>query len=241
MLKKIFSCYVLLLHGFSFTALGEDIDTSYNRSSYISLNGVRTKVFFNDGDTFKVLEGPYKGSRSRIVGFNTLETYGPIHAFAGNDKSHLLKLANNATKVCRKNYWSCTMLKKEDVYGRLLTQCDDLALSLLSKGLAHVYSINSNGAKKKYVDTQQIAQKNLIGMWSKGVPEYIITSLHSADEGYDNNYNRLVSTNDGHSKKWYHKESYKLCQEVCIAESKSCMTHVPYKKRYGNHRAECLK
>jgi hypothetical protein len=53
-------------------------------------------------------------------------------------------------------------------------------------------------------------------MWAHGVPDYVLTSTHSNDEGYEGTtYNRLVSTRDGHSKKWYHKDNYKECDVVC--------------------------
>ena len=55
-------------------------------------------------------------------------------------------------------------------------------------------------------------------MWAHGVPEYVLTSLHSIDEGGGRDgktYNRLVSVVDGHSMKWEHTERYEECQDVC--------------------------
>ncbi len=52
-------------------------------------------------------------------------------------------------------------------------------------------------------------------MWAKGIPTYILTSLHSAAEGHENNYNRLVNTVDGHSKQWHHQNAYDECENVC--------------------------
>ena len=54
-------------------------------------------------------------------------------------------------------------------------------------------------------------------MWAHGVPEYVLTSLHSIDERSNRKYayNRLVSSRDGHSEKWMHQEKYKECQTVC--------------------------
>ena len=44
-------------------------------ASQVFLNGVPTPVFFNDGDSFRILEGPLKGTKARLAGFNTLESY----------------------------------------------------------------------------------------------------------------------------------------------------------------------
>jgi hypothetical protein len=49
------------------------------------------------------------------------------------------------------------------------------------------------------------------------VPAYVLTSLHSAEEDTDGTgtYNRLVSTEDGHSVKWKHENRYAECSKVC--------------------------
>lgn len=41
------------------------------------------------------------------------------------------------------------------------------------------------------------------------------------------------------SEKVFHKETYTECQQVCM--NGSCMLYVPFNRRYGRERAECLK
>jgi hypothetical protein len=49
------------------------------------------------------------------------------------------------------------------------------------------------------------------------VHEYVLTSIHSVEEDTDGTgtYNRLVSTEDGHSVKWRHQNRYGECSKVC--------------------------
>ena len=44
----------------------------------VFLNGAPAPVYFNDGDTFRVLGGRFSGMRARLAGFNTLESYGNV-------------------------------------------------------------------------------------------------------------------------------------------------------------------
>ena len=77
-------------------------------------------------------------------------------------------------------------------------------------------------------------------MWSKGTPSKLITSLHSNDEREDKDaYNRICSLDNGHCVVENHTDIYNTCQEVCFYGS--CMIYVPYKARYGEDRATCLK
>jgi endonuclease YncB( thermonuclease family) len=174
------------------------------------------------------------------------------------------------------------------------------------------------------VAAQEDAIANRRGIWAHGVPEFVLTSLHSVDESVGRkdrarNYNRLVSSADGHSVKWKHQDAYNECDKVChktyrvdeakvdavakalqgdkrfakalaglspdvvrgvvrdfarlrhinrdvpederdalaahlrdlanrgelgsdtAGEPASCMVHVPFKRRYGGGKAECLK
>lgn len=207
--------------------------------SQINLNNQNVQVYFNDGDTFKILEGKNKNASVRVAGFNSLETYGPVHSWMNNTAEYLFDVANEATVVAQQGGWNCVLEKGRDTYGRLLAICDDLAFSLISKGLAHAYSIDDKPAKSSYLTRQMQAQRNNLGMWQGGTPEYVVTSLHSADEGAKNTYNRLISAKDGHTKRWKHDDSYATCENVCFEEDDTCMIYVPYGNRYGN-RAECL-
>lgn len=201
----------------------------------IMLDDEEVTVHFNDGDTFKILDG----DRVRVSGMNTLENWGRVHYWMDNSPEYLFKLSKNATNVARNGLWHCVLLDGKDAYGRLLATCNDLAMALIKEGLGHAYSVDETVAAPEYLTAQKIAQIAGKGMWKYGVPEYIITSLHSADEGVKNTYNRLISTEDGHTEKWYHHDIYETCEVVCITDD-SCMTYVPFSERYGSNRPECL-
>lgn len=51
-------------------------------------------------------------------------------------------------------------------------------------------------------------------------PPFILTSIHSVEEDTEGHgtYNRLVSTEDGHSMKWQHYNKYSECSKVCFME-----------------------
>lgn len=186
-------------------------------ASQVFLNGVPTPVFFNDGDSFRILEGPLKGTKARLAGFNTLESYGPVHQWGGWHAKELYAIAKMATLNARRGVWNCSSEMDKDTYGRVLFDCLDLAEDQIRKGLAHVMSITIDGGHPRLVAAQQDAIQNRVGMWAHGVPEYVLTSLHSIDERSNRKYayNRLVSSEDGHSEKWMHQDKYKECQTVC--------------------------
>ena len=66
------------------------------------------------------------------------------------------------------------------------------------------------------------------GMWAHGVPGFVLTSLHSADEDptRDVHYNRMVSTRDGHSEPWMHTDRYPECSWQCATEIQADETRV---------------
>lgn len=210
------------------------------KPSHIYLDDEKTKVRFVDGDTIKVLEGDFKRSYGRIEGINSLETYGAVHSFEKTSADYLLTIAHAATAFAQKGDWHCYTQERRDTYGRILVTCDDFAKAILAKGLAHAYSINDKPAPKEYLAAQKKAQKAQLGMWKYYIPTYIISSLHSKAEGARENYNRLISTKDGTTKKMQHKENYEICQNVCIENNASCMIYVPFQKRY-TQRPYCLQ
>lgn len=216
-------------------------------STDIILNGKKTAVYFNDGDSFKVLSGPLKGKRSRLHGYNTLEAHGPVHRWGSFTRMELLNIANEGTKMAQRGGWHCKSDDSVDTYGRMLATCNDLASALISDGIAHVMSINKEPGDTKLVALQQKAIKEKRGMWAKGVPAYVLSSLHSIEEKDDQEkvYNRAVSTLDGHSELLMHQNAYQDCEEVCYAPTQndlaSCMIYVRFENRYGRTRASCLK
>ena len=183
----------------------------------VLLNGVPTPVVFNDGDSFRVLGGPMTGAKSRLSGFNTLESHGPVHQWGTWTEKEMFVLAKMAMYHGRTGVWHCTSDGKTDTYGRMLTWCPDLAESLVRAGLAHVMSVDDSPGKPELIEAQREAQAARRGLWAHGVPPFVLTSLHSIEEDTEDRgvYNRLVSTVDGHSVKWKHEVKYEECARVC--------------------------
>ena len=181
------------------------------------LNGTATAVFFNDGDSFRVLAGPMKGTKARLKGFNTLESYGPVHAWGGWTAKEMSRWAKLGTMNARKGIWNCESKDmKKDGYGRILWDCRDLAIDQIRKGLAHAMTVTKDPAEPDLLEAQAAAIRDRVGIWAHGVPDFVLTSLHSLDEGRgDKTYNRTVSSRDGHSKKWYHQQTLVECQSAC--------------------------
>jgi endonuclease YncB( thermonuclease family) len=184
----------------------------------VNLNGEDSPVFFNDGDSFRVLGGSLKDTKARLAGFNTLESYGPAHFWGDWTAKELFVLAKMGTYNGRDGTWACTSDLSKDGYGRILWICPDLAEDQIRKGFAHALSINDDPSEERYLKAQREAIANQRGIWAHGVPEYVLTSTHSINEdaeGRGTVYNRLVSTVDGHSLKWKHTDVYEECQNVC--------------------------
>ena len=207
-------------------------------NSTVTLNGDVVQVNWSDGDSFRFLEGDYADHGVRLKGFNTLESYGPVHRWGEWTAAELSDVASQATDLARSARWSCTTEGETDNYDRVLVACDDLTLAMLQAGLAHLFVVG-DWPPVEQIAAQREAQSAHLGMWAKGVPPAIVTSLHSADEGRDFTYNRVISTLDGSSSLVTHEDNYELCQEVCIRDS--CLVYVPYDQRYGDDRAECLR
>lgn len=185
--------------------------------SKVILNGKLTAVTFNDGDSFRVLGGGMDGAKARLEGFNTPESYGPVHSWGTWTEKELYVLAKMATQHARRGIWECETDGKTDTYGRMLVKCPGLAKDLVSRGLAHVLTVDDQPGRPELIEAQREAIAERRGMWSHGVPEYILTSIHSAEEDTDGSgtYNRLVSSEDGHSLKWKHQNRYGECDKVC--------------------------
>ena len=206
-------CFFLLLVSsvFSASVLAEP-------ATRVFLNGVPAPVYFNDGDSFRVLGGKYAGTKARLSGFNTLESYGPVHQWGGWHAKELYFLAKMATYNAQRGVWNCESDGSTDTYNRILWYCKDLAVDQVKRGLAHAMTVTDEPAKPELVAAQNDAIKNRRGIWAHGVPEFVLTSLHSASEGGGSDgrtYNRMVSSKDGHSEKWLHQDNYAECDKVC--------------------------
>lgn len=184
----------------------------------VFINGSATPVYFNDGDSFRIQAGPFKGTQSRLSGYNTLESFGPVHSWGTWTEKEMYAVAKMATHEAQQGVWNCEGDGKKDGYGRLLLFCKDLALHLIGKGLAHTYSVDENPGDADLLKVQREAMAARRGMWAHGIPRFIVTSLHSKSEGGDKNgqtSNRLISTTDAHTEKWVHNDDYQECQRVC--------------------------
>lgn len=207
----------------------------------VLLDGVRTSVLWDDGDTFKVVTSDgSKGERARLAGFNTLESYGPVHRWGDWTPQELYGLSKAGGDLASATVWTCAHQEGGGGYGRSKVDCPDLRQALLAAGVAHLFAFDESPSAEDLA-VQAQAQADGAGMWAKGVPTVVVTSLHSLDEkdGQTETYNRVVDTATGVARKVVHAETYAPCQEVCVEDG--CMIYVPYGQRYGDDRAACLR
>jgi len=202
----------------------------------VILDGVETPVHWDDGDTFMV---PSTRLKARLGGYNTLESYGAVHRF-GPGELHLQRIATEATALAKSKPWACTAQQGSGGYGRTRVDCPGLREALLEAGLAHVFAVDETGSPGDLA-AQQRGIDGGLGMWAKGAPSAIVTSVHSVDEkpGQTETYNRILDIQTGTTSKRMHGNVYRPCEWVC--EGDSCLLYVPYAQRYGPSRADCLR
>ncbi len=201
----------------------------------VLLDGERTAVRWVDGDSFRVGEGPHRGRTARLEGVNALESYGPVHRFGGWAPEELLALAREAAPAAASAERRCAFGGREDRYRRLLVECPDAARALVRRGLALVFAVGAPPAPD-LLEAQEEARREGRGMWAKGVPELVVTSVHSAGEpGLGRRgYERVVSTRTGRAAVRPHGRRYRTCQWVCVGSEggPSCMRYVPFERRH---------
>jgi endonuclease YncB( thermonuclease family) len=211
----------------------------------VVLNGVRHEVRWTDGDSFKFLDGEVKGEGTRLLGYNTLEAYGPVHQWGEWSAKELFDLAKASSQVAATQEWVCTSDLKRDGYHRLLIKCPKLSIEMARQGHALAYAVDGEKVDPEVLAAQAEAMKEKRGMWAKGTTFGVITSLHSVGEDDDEQteaYNRVVDTRTGQALKRKHTQRYETCQNVCETTDgqQSCMVYVPFKKRYRG-QPDCLK
>lgn len=212
----------------------------------ILLDGAVERVNWNDGDSFRITRGAREGQKARLVGYNTLESYGPVHFWGGFNGWELYRTHKAATALAKSKEWECSSNGTADTYGRVLVDCPELRRTLVAEGLAHVYQFEGD-ADPELLAVQMKAQNERKGMWAKGIPKAIITSVHSIDEPDPDHpdvkrtesYNRLCDTRTGRTYSYKHSVALKACDVFCM--DGSCMVYVPFDSRYGKHKAACLK
>ncbi len=186
----------------------------------VYVNGAPTAAWFNDGDTLQLRAGPLAARSARVAGVNALESYGPVHHWPGFTPGELLALAKQAALVARRGVWRCTIdQSRRDAYDRLLADCPDLATALLRRGLAHAYALDGP-APPPLLAAQQEAIAACRGLWSRGVPALLVTSVHSTSERLRRrpSYHRVVSTSDGAAWPWPHRERLRPCERFCAPQ-----------------------
>jgi micrococcal nuclease len=203
----------------------------------VTLDGKMIPVNWDDGDTFST---PDRSLRARLVGYNTLESYGPVHRWGEWSPVELFALAEDAGVRARSQVWSCTKQAGGGGYGRASVDCPGLRTALLQEGLAHTFGVEGT-ASPADTATQAKAMAAKAGMWAKGIPEGIVTSAHSIDERAEasSTYDRVCSTSTGLAAKIEHTQTHAPCTEVC--HQGSCLLYVPYAQRYGENQADCLR
>lgn len=240
----LLSVLVLLVASSALAKEKKSKPKGHSAKGSILLNDEQVLVRWTDGDSFKFLSGKYDGKGTRLVGYNTLEAYGPVHRWGEWTAKELFAIAEASSQVAASREWSCTTDGKADGYGRVLVNCPQLAEEMIRQGHGLAYAVEGT-SPENLLEAQRDAMKQKRGMWEKGVVKGVITSLHSVGEdGDDSNepYNRVVDTRTGSALKREHKNKYEMCQEVCEATDgdTSCMTFVPFKRRYKN-KPDCLK
>ncbi|MEL6345658.1 MAG: nuclease [Myxococcota bacterium] len=193
---------------------------------------------WDDGDTFSYRSSAGRKIRARLRGYNTLESYGPVHRWGEWTTDELYANAKAAAATAASRPWSCQKTGADGGYGRVVVDCPELREALLREGLAHAFWIDE-AAPAAELKIQAAAIAGRAGMWSKGAPQGLITSLHSGDEKPDAvPYNRICDLQTGACPGVEHDAVYESCAEVCLRGS--CMVYVPFARRYRN-KAECLR
>ncbi len=210
----------------------------------VALAGERIPVRWIDGDTFRIEGGRFAGRSARLVGVNALESYGPVHRFAGMSPRALLAIAKRSAPLAAALERRCETDGKPDVYGRLLVECPGAAEALVRAGYAMVFAVDAP-SDPALLAAQRAAQAARAGMWAGGVPPLIPTSLHSVGEpglGPRGAYDRVVDTATGAAEARPHARRYATCEEVCLGEGArlACMRYVPFERRYRG-RPRCLR
>ena len=212
------------------------------------LDGELIDVSWQDGDSFSFREGEER-VRTRLADYNTLESYSPVHQWGRWHPDDLLDLAKEAGAFAKAGGWHCERTGSGGGYGRIAVRCPGLALRLVSQGLAHVFRVDGPAQPddskpvgrylRVLLAAQQSARTRKVGMWLKGAPEAIVTSLHSKDEkgAKGRPYDRVTDTRTGLALAEHHDNTHELCHKIC--HRGSCMYYIPYERRFGKTRAIC--
>jgi len=206
-------------------------------ATVVIIEGQPVEARWDDGDTFSWREAGRKRT-ARMRGYNTLESYGPVHQWGGWTEAELYTLAKSSARLARSRQWACSLTDGDGGYGRVVVDCPGLRREMLRQGMAHAFWIDED-APAEDLAVQQRAIARGVGMWEKGSPDGLLTSLHSDHESERAAYNRVCNLQTGMCPKVEHEEDYETCQKVCMQGS--CMLYVPFTSRYGDRKAACIQ
>ena len=107
----------------------------------VQIDDTYHEVTWSDGDSFRITSGRMRGQRVRLLGYNTLESYGPVHKWGDWNEWQLYRLAKDAKKIATRETWECRSLDIKDRYSRLLVRCPKLIEAMLISGTGHIFEI----------------------------------------------------------------------------------------------------
>ena len=187
-----------------------------SQGSSVLLDGQKIQVRWDDGDTFKG-KHPETGKKisARLAGYNTLESYGPVHQWGEWSSEELYLLAKEAGRFASAKEWSCSDTGKEEA----MAVCWLIAPIFAGRFWIPGWPIHFQSVLlpvKQILPHSKLPLENKSGIWAKGVPKLLLTSLHSQDEKPDQDaYNRSCVVNTGQCDKVTHTNTYTECQLVC--------------------------
>ena len=139
----------------------------------VILDGVSIAVEWDDGDTFHGKTADGTKIKARLAGYNTLESYGPVHQWGDWTEKELYAFAKESGVFASKRFGNVQIPKKaEDMDGCLLIVQDCLRKAMLENGFAHPFSI---GGPAPEADMQALRTgiENKAGIWAKGCTEIV--------------------------------------------------------------------
>lgn len=202
----------------------------------IVLDGREVHVRWADGDSLRIESGPLADEGARLAEFNTLESYQPVQRWGSWTYSQLAEVNSRATALARSQPWECSSTSQSGGFGRILIECPALRDEMLNRGLAHLFTIHTP-FDAPILDRQRAAQESARGIWARGVPSGIVTSVSSTADGHDRTFDRVVDTTTGQADRAFHDHAYETCQEVCHQDA--CMRYLPHDQRFGSDAIVC--
>ncbi len=73
-------------------------------------------------------------------------------------KNKLINLIKNKSIICK--------LRNKDIYGRLIAECFKNRININSWMVEHGYAVAYKKYSKKYINQENIAKKNKLGLWA---------------------------------------------------------------------------